>query len=378
MKLNKTILALLGATTLTVCLSAADQPAQTTSAGAGTDPVVAKGTGFEIKRSQVEEAFDTTKAQAMAAKSQVPDDATLKPLVLDHLISNQLLLTQATDADKKNAQDKVEKTIADARKRFGTEELFNAQLKAMGKTLDQVKKELTENFVCQEVITRSLINTVIIPEAEVQKFYDENPDKFSQPEQVRAAHVLISIKDPTDKAPPAQQRDLPDDKKAEKRKLAEDVLKKAKAGEDFAKLAKDYSDDPGSKDKGGEYTFGRGQMMPTFEAAAFGQDVGKISELVNTPYGYHIIKTLEKIPARKTPLTEVSEKIRQFLQNKEAKQQIPAFLTKLRKEANVEVLDESLKPKPQALSLPPGMPPAKPAAPAATVAPATPAAPSAK
>ena len=79
----------------------------------------------------------------------------------------------------------------------------------------------------------------------------------------------------------------------------EGLLKRARAGEDFAKLAKEYSEDPGSKDKGGEYKFPRGQMVPEFEAAAFSLGTNQVSDIVTTRFGYHIIKLSEKIPARK-------------------------------------------------------------------------------
>src|SRR4029077_13997828 len=126
-----------------------------------------------------------------------------------------------------------------------------------------------------------------------KKFYDENPAKFEQPETVRASHILLSTKDSS------TNTELTDDKKAAKKKQAEDLVKRARAGEDFAKLAKEFSDDPGSKDKGGEYTFPRGQMVPEFEAAAFAMKTNQISDVVTTQFGYHIIKLIDKTPAHK-------------------------------------------------------------------------------
>ena len=84
----------------------------------------------------------------------------------------------------------------------------------------------------------------------------------------------------------------------------EGLLKRARAGEDFAKLAKEYSEDPGSKDKGGEYKFPRGQMVPEFEAAAFSLKTNQVSDIVTTSFGYHIIKLSEKIPAQKVELRQ--------------------------------------------------------------------------
>ena len=99
---------------------------------------------------------------------------------------------------------------------------------------------------------------------------------------------------------------MTEEQKAAKRKEMEGLLKRARAGEDFAKLAKEYSEDPGSKDKGGEYTFPRGQMVPEFEAAAFSLNTNQVSDIVTTRFGYHIIKLSEKIPAQKVEFAKVA------------------------------------------------------------------------
>jgi parvulin-like peptidyl-prolyl isomerase len=190
---------------------------------------------------------------------------------------------------------------------------------------------------------------VSVSDDEVKKFYDENPSRFEQAEQVRASHVLIGTRDQ------ATGGDLTDDEKKAKRKLADDIRKRAAAGEDFAKLAKEFSDDPGSKDNGGEYTFGRGKMVPEFEAAAFSLNTNQVSDVVTTQFGYHIIKLSEKIPAKMISLTEVADDLKEGLKSQELQKQLREtdLLEKLQQDANVEILDEKLKkielPKPDRL-----------------------------
>jgi parvulin-like peptidyl-prolyl isomerase len=123
----------------------------------------------------------------------------------------------------------------------------------------------------------------------------------------------------------------------------EGLLKRARAGEDFAKLAKEYSEDPGSKDKGGEYTFPKGQMVPEFEATAFSLKTNEISDIVTTQYGYHIIKLHEHIPAQKVAFDKVSPRIKDYLVQQELVKLAPDYIAKIRKDANVEILDENLK-----------------------------------
>src|SRR5204862_2482637 len=151
-----------------------------------------------------------------------------------------------------------------------------------------------------------------------------------------------------------------------KDKGAEALLKRARAGEDFAKLAKDNSEDRGSKDKGGEYQFPRGQMVPEFEAAAFSLKTNEVSDIVTSQFGYHIIKLSEKIPAKKVELAKVAPKVKDYLaqqQMQKRQQEIQDYMTKLKKDADVQILDEKLKP--QAAeginALPPGHPGVQPA-----------------
>ncbi|HWQ93158.1 MAG TPA: peptidylprolyl isomerase, partial [Clostridia bacterium] len=195
---------------------------------------------------------------------------------------------------------------------------------------------------------------VEVSDADVKKFYDENTPKFEQPERVRAAHILVGTRDD-------QGNELSAEKKAEKKKEIEALLKRVRAGEDFAKLAKEHSEDPGSKDKGGEYTFPRGQMVPEFESTAFGLKTNEVSEVVTTQFGYHIIKLYEKLPAQTMPLSEVSSSVRDYLKSQAVQKEMPAFMAKLRKEAGVEILDEKLKPSEEEdAGLPAGHPPVKP------------------
>lgn len=314
------------------------------------DRVVAKGAGFEVKQSQLDEAFSLLKANAAASRQTIPEDRRDFYLarILDRLISTKLLVARANAADKTKANEAADKYIADAKRKLSSEEMFRLQLKAMGLTPEVFRERVLEQAICDEVIAREIRAGIQISDAEAKKYYDENPKQFELPEQVRAAHVLIGTKDPTDTTPnPAAKRDLPAAEKEVKRKLAEDVLARARKGEDFTKLAREFSDDPGSRDKGGEYTFPRGQMVPEFEAAAFGGQPGQVCDLVTTLFGYHIIKVLEKIPPKKLELASVSARIKKQLEEERVQKEMPAYLQKLRAEAKVEILDPSLKIVPE-------------------------------
>lgn len=314
------------------------------------DEVVAKGKNVEIKRSQLDDAMVSIKSSFAARGQQLPPDEMnhLEQQVLDRLIQVQLLLVKANDLDKTAGKEVSAKRMDAFKTRAGSDEAFARQLKSVGTTPKELEAKMTEESTAQVVLEREL--KINVSDDAVKKFYDENPSKFEQPEMVRASHILISTRDPD------SNQDLPEDQKNAKHKKAEDVLKRARAGEDFAKLAKENSDDPGSKDKGGEYQFARGQMVPEFESAAFSLQTNQVSDIVKTVYGYHIIKLSEKIPAKKIELAKVSPEIKEYLKQQEMQkhqQDLQDYLEKLKKDSGVQVLDENLKLKETAENQPP-------------------------
>ena len=170
-------------------------------------------------------------------------------------------------------------------------------------------------FVLRQAFQDDLDKNTVISDPDVAQYFDDHKRDF---EEVRVRHVLISTR--PQPAPPSpdgtKKNDAPKPlSKEEARKKADEVLAKAKKGEDFAALAKQYSDDPGSKDKGGEYPFfPHGQMVPEFEKAAFALQPGQISDVVETQFGYHIIKLEERrsgAPTDPTTRQRIVDKLKQ-------------------------------------------------------------------
>lgn len=304
------------------------------------DNVVAKGKGVEVKRSQLDDALVNVKASASAQGQAISAEemSKIEQQVLDRLITVQLLTGAATAADKARGTSLCATNLEEFKARLGSEEALVRQLKSVGMSLEDLRKKITEEMTARAVLEREMKAQATDDQA--KKFYDENPAKFEEPEMVRASHVLIATSDLK------AGTEMTAEQKTAKRKVAEDVLKRARAGEDFAKLAKEFSDDPGSKDKGGEYTFPKGQMVPEFETAAFSLKPNEVSDIVTTKFGYHIIKLSEKLPAKKVEFSKVSGRIKEYLTQQElGKQQtqVKDYLAKLKKDAKVEILDEKLK-----------------------------------
>ena len=309
-----------------------------TTASLFGDPVIAKGNGVEVKQSDLDEVVLGVKSAAAAHGEDIPPEQMMgiESQMLNRLIQIQLLLQTATDADKADGKSKADLQISNLLERAGSPEAFDRQLKAVGMSADELRIKVTQEATATATLTREL--GISVTDAETHDFYTNHTADFEQPEMVHVRHILLLTIDPDTHAP------LPDDQIKAKRSKIDDILKRVQAGEDFAALATQYSEDPGSKDKGGELPpFGHGEMVPQFEAAAFSMKTNTVSDVVTTDYGFHIIKLLDTTPAQQVDYAKVSDKIKDFLLQQKTQQFAPAYLDNLKKGADVEILDPDLK-----------------------------------
>ena len=322
------------------------------------DPVIAKGKDVEVKRSQLDaEVLRIKTSNAAQGRTIAPEEITgvVEPQVLNGLISRQLVLAKATAEDKAKGKDDFTKRVQQL-KTDGKltdadfDQKLNQQLKLLNTTRDAWETEGIGQATMLAVLRREL--SVVATDAEARDFYNSNSAVFQIPEQAHVRHILLLTLDPATRAP------LPDDQAKAKRKQMDDILKRARGGEDFAKLATQYSEDPGTKTSGGELSpFARAKDDPThamvqeFETAAFSLTNNQISDVITTQYGYHIIQLLDKTPAVKLAFTDklpssevtVTENIKKYLEQQKLSELVPDYLKKLNKAAGVEILDPALK-----------------------------------
>jgi peptidyl-prolyl cis-trans isomerase C len=214
------------------------------------------------------------------------------------------------------------------RSRFPDEQAFNAALAEQKLTVEKVRTQNRQEMAVTKLLQAEVEAKSAVTPADVEKAYRENPDAFKVPEQVRASHILIKVDEGADAA-----------MKADALGRANSVLKSAKAGKDFAALAKEFSQDPGSAAQGGDLGFfPPGQMVGPFNDVAFSLRPGTISGIVETQFGYHIIKVVEKKPGRTVPLEEARTQIEQRLLDMNRQRHVAAFVKSLRDKAKVEVL----------------------------------------
>jgi parvulin-like peptidyl-prolyl isomerase len=231
----------------------------------------------------------------------------------------KLLLEAALKAKKTVAPEEVTKALETQYARAGGEAQYLNQLKTYGITIDYVKRSVTEDLTIGKYLDGVLAAGTKVTDAEIQKAYQED-----QTATVR--HILLL----TQGKSPAEKMDI--------RKKMEDVLARAKKGEDFAALAKQYSEDPGSKDNGGLYeNFGRGKMVKPFEDAAFTVPVGGISGIVETTFGFHILK-IESRKKETQPLEQVKAQLESQIKQQKQNAAFETLLTGMKKDANFQVI----------------------------------------
>jgi len=289
---------------------------------------VAVVNGDAITRGDLDRAVDFGKRQAMQQGKPLSAEqlAALEKDALDKLIGIQLLYQASIKAGNKVDDKQVDEKFAEFRKRFPTEEAFK---KAMGEwhvTEADMKAELKKGMVTEAFVVKNFVDKTTVPEDKVKAYYDSNPQFFKQPEKVKASHILIKVK------PEASESE-----KAEAMKKIEEAQKKLKKGDDFAEVAKTSSEGP-SASKGGDLGyFGRGQMVKPFEDTAFSLEPGKVSDVLRTQFGYHLIKVIDKKPETTIPFEAVKPRIEQYLKQEEVQKEIKKYVDNLRKEAKVEI-----------------------------------------
>lgn len=288
--------------------------------------VVARVNGEAISRAELQAAVEQLEAQAGRPMPPEKRDSVFRG-VLDDLIGLRLLKTEGTIRKIAVPEADIDARIAQIRSQFPSEAAFTQTLGARGMTLARLRSETRDGMIVETLLRSEIKDPTVTPE-QITAFYNENPSEFQQGERVRASHILIGV--PKGADPATKQQALA---------KATEVLKEVKGGGDFAALAKQHSTDPGSAQAGGDLGyFERGQMVGPFEQAAFGLAPSQTSELVESAFGYHIIKVADKQASRTVPITDARPQIQEFLEGRGRQQQVQAFIQSLRAKGKVEIL----------------------------------------
>ncbi|MBI4665949.1 MAG: peptidylprolyl isomerase [Nitrospinae bacterium] len=289
--------------------------------------VIAEVGGVKVKKDVLVRALQgLEKTFAMTGQSLTKDKLDgIRNTIVDNIINNESLYQKAEKDGVQVDSAKVEESLAHIKGQFKEEGAFKKMLQEQGMTEDDARREITRGLRIRAMLDKNVLSAVKVTPEEVKKYYDVNQMEFERKEMARASHILAKF-DGADQA-----------SKDKAKKKIESIEKKLKDGADFAKLAMAESDDPGTAKNGGQLGFfSRGMMVPEFEKAAFDTQAGKLSAVVETKFGYHIIKVDEKRPAGVVSFEEAKAPIESKLKNQQATVKVQEFIKELKKSMNVK------------------------------------------
>ena len=246
-------------------------------------------------------------------------------MIVENLINRELLyqLSQKKAIVIDDAQ--VNEQLDLLKKQYPDEQAYKDGLAEDHLSEDALKSQIRMTLAVQQVVEKDFGGNLDVSEGEVRAFYDGNSQYFKEPEAIRASEILIKVDPKADAA-----------KKEDARKKLVEIQKRLQKGEDFAILAKDFSQSA-SADQGGDLgLLPRGRMPKAFDDAAFSLKPGEVSNVVETEVGFHLIKVHEKRPEKTVPFKEVEERIRQHLTNQKLKQRVDEYLNEVKKTAKIE------------------------------------------
>ena len=275
------------------------------------DRVVAKVNGEIITLSAVEERVVIAKQQMNA--SETGFDLSEKQIIektLNSIIEEKLQLQEAKKSGLDVDDESIENAFKDIRKRNNiTESQMEELLKQEGRSLEQYKKVIREQILVTKVVQFHIGKSGNVTKRQIKKYYFENQKDYWKSRQPFVRHILLIVDEDAD----------PEEKKL-KRIKANEILRQIRAGNDFYKMAKKYSEDVSASSGGEVGLLEKGHFVPEFEEVAFRLKPGEVSDIVKSRYGYHIIKVDRVLPGRAKPIDEVKEKIEQILQFQNKKQ----------------------------------------------------------
>ena len=268
------------------------------------------------------------RAKQMYSMGKKVDDSQLpeiKEKALEQLIERELLYQESRNKGIEVDEEAVTSKIDALRKRFPGEDQFKKGLEKMNLTEAILKSQFRQGMAIQELIETQVAQKVKVSEQEIKDYYDGHPQLFKQPEKIQAKHILINVDPKADES-----------KKAEAKNKIKKAQQRLKAGEQFSKLAEELSQCPSSKKGGDLGYFGRGQMVKSFEEAAFTLKPGEVSDIVETRFGYHLIKLVDKKEAATVPYKEAKDRLIQQLKRQKTQKQVTQYVAKLKENAKIE------------------------------------------
>jgi len=252
----------------------------------------------------------------------------LRQEAMDLIIEQTLVAQAAEKAGFRSDPEDVTSATENLRSAFDSEDAFRTKLEGEGFSEESFRRHISRMAAASDYLDGVRLEAAAVSETDIERYYRDNERRLTLPEQIRVRHILLTWK-PLGK---------PDDR-AYIREQMIPILKRARAGEDFAALAREFSDDYATRQAGGDTGFfRRGQMAPAFEAVAFALEPGEISDVVETSFGVHIIRLEERQEEELLALDDIRDQLRDHIRNERAEAAAREEIERLRSEADIAIL----------------------------------------
>ncbi|MBW2366788.1 MAG: peptidylprolyl isomerase [Deltaproteobacteria bacterium] len=251
----------------------------------------------------------------------------LKKMILDMLINTELLYQESHKKGIRVSETDLSNRMAGILKNFPSEDEFRNVISQRGLIEGDIKHKIKQELAIQTLIDKEITASMTVSDADVRSQYDARPELSTVPERVQASHILIKVAPDADGAK----------KEAARKKIAE-IKKQLSNGQDFAELAKTHSECPSSANGGNLGLFARGQMVKPFETVAFSMKPMEVSDLVETPFGYHLIKVMDHQTGGRVSYDQASAQIQKRMRAERVSRQVKAYIETLRETAEIEML----------------------------------------
>jgi len=302
-----------------------------------TDSVAVTIDGVDITEAELQKIIKPQLDKMVQQNKQLPPafaqtyKKQIRQQILDQMIVGRLLEKKVKEFNIVVTEEEVInqiKELLSAQNPSLSLEEFTKKTAESGQSFEEVKQQVRKGMTYQKIVESQWAGKINITEEDAKKHYDENPTQFEVQEQVRASHILIKPDTTDSDADPNQA-------KANAKAKTEDLLRQIKDGADFAELARANSTCPSAAQGGDLNFFAKGQMVPPFEKAAFALEVGKVSDIVETRFGYHIIKVTDHKDASTTSFEQARDNIIKQLTQKKQAEFANKYIESLKAEASI-------------------------------------------
>ncbi|NQU10806.1 peptidylprolyl isomerase [bacterium] len=297
-----------------------------------TDPqtMVARVNGKDVVRSELDAAMKGMAMQLAQRGQQIPRERLpqFERDVLNEIIGRELLLQEGRTLAVTNLEALVNAEVERVTTAAGGKDKLDKALSDAQISQDVYRARVRDNLLVQEALRRAVAGQGQATEKEAEDIFNTNRSQFKQPELARASHILLRA-----------AANAPDEEKVAKKAQIATIRERLVKGEDFAELAKEFSEDPGSAQRGGDLgLFPKGAMVPEVDAAAFSLQTNQLSEVITTGFGYHVLLVTDRQAARDLEFAEVKDRLLQNIQQQKSAQTVRQHVDVLRGKAKIEIL----------------------------------------